>query len=648
MVKPSLSREVLQEVAEACSVSQEEIEDVYGCTPFQSSAMVESAARPAANMLRLILRVEDSINLNRFCDAFERVVAANGILRARIVDSSIGIVQVITTRHFYLLRSSIGVEEYLQRDKLELMGWGCCLFRGALIGTRIVLTMHHSIMDYATTPSLVHDALRVYDDQEVPMRTPFKDFVQSFDGIVETEAKAFWASRFKGTPSIFPRVDTGYLPDATGIVNRKVSWDTAKLSMVRIPSLVEAAWALTSKVYTGNHSIAFGIILSGRKVATSGDDLGDVIGPTIVAVPVQVDFRPGMTVGDVLRERTAARRELQTTPVLHWSRTKIRAVSEAARSASAFQTLINLRPSVTEHPPGIALERTVDPLAAFGLSLNCDLTKDGLTIEAASDPAVISVRQLHRVVNQFEQFLLALSNASLDTEIKQISSLSPQDHNEILQWNQLVPPATEACVHDLFGTQVQRSRGADAVEAADGSATYGELDAWSGRVAIRLRQAGVQRGDTVAFIFEKSLWAIVSILSILKAGAVCVPVERFDPHNRQKKIVSASRAKIALVSSAYIASAGGVAPLVIPVSAESITEMPETLDYLDDKVVFPEDPAFVIFTSGSTGEPKGVVLEHRSLATSIQHLAFKLGWNSHCRILQFAAYVSFSHQDYTS
>ncbi len=48
-------------------------------------------------------------------------------------------------------------------------------------------------------------------------------------------------------------------------------------------------------------------------------------------------------------------------------------------------------------------------------------------------------------------------------------------------------------------------------------------------------------------------------------------------------------------------------------------------------------PAYVIYTSGSTGQPKGVVIEHRSLAAFAREVADRLGLGAGDRFLQFAS-----------
>jgi amino acid adenylation domain-containing protein len=57
------------------------------------------------------------------------------------------------------------------------------------------------------------------------------------------------------------------------------------------------------------------------------------------------------------------------------------------------------------------------------------------------------------------------------------------------------------------------------------------------------------------------------------------------------------------------------------------------------KPVFNPDLAYIIFNSGSSGTPKGVLIEHSALATTILENGRQLGYSRRTRTLSFAAYT---------
>src|SRR5580765_946513 len=71
-----------------------------------------------------------------------------------------------------------------------------------------------------------------------------------------------------------------------------------------------------------------------------------------------------------------------------------------------------------------------------------------------------------------------------------------------------------------------------AVWARGQSITYRELDERSNQVAHFLRQRGVQKGDRVGLFFPKCVESIVSMLGVLKAGGVYVPLDPQAPSDR--------------------------------------------------------------------------------------------------------------------
>lgn len=641
MARPELDETTLAEIASACRVPADLIEDVYTCTPLQEGTMAESAVRPRASLFQFILTLALSVDLDRFCTALQRVVSLNAILRTRIVDCHRGLVQVVTSEAHCTQRRSGDVEKYLRKDKACPPDLGMPLFRSAITGRKLVLTMHHAIMDHTSIAPFVRDVVAIYRGHVPDTHAPFKDFVSHCVDIDESAAKAFWAVRFKGVPSVFPKVAPGHVALATQTVTRKITLSQVgvQVPLAHVPSFLEAAWALTAATYTRSESVAFGLVLSGRTPALAGAET--TLGPTIAIVPVQVSVQRHMTVQSILKEVNTARQQLQKHAALHYGITRIRAVSEAAKVASGFQTLLNIRPSFSDPQElaEVSYEYMQDPRRAFGFSLACDLTDSGIALEAASDPAVVCESQLHRILAQFEHTLTSLLDAPSETKLGRLHLLSPGDRAEILRWNVTVPETVEMCVHDLFRIRAREQPEAPAVEAADGCATYGELDQLSDRLAHELLRRGVSTGDSVAFVFEKSLWTPVAVLAIMKAGGACVPIDKSDPPARKASIVSGANAKTVLTSAGEHTDSVDLAPDVLAISAESISELPNLTGPPDHETSSPGDLAYIIFTSGSTGVPKGVMLEHRCLASALGSLSTQFSWQQGSRILQFAAHV---------
>ena len=171
-------------------------------------------------------------------------------------------------------------------------------------------------------------------------------------------------------------------------------------------------------------------------------------------------------------------------------------------------------------------------------------------------------------------------------------------------------------VHEAVRRQATLSpRQTAVIDQSGASIDYETLCAKSRRLAQRLQNAGVGVEDRVAVLLDRSTELIVSILGILEAGAVYVPIDTSYPPERIRLILEDSGAGVLIsnLDSTADLVAAGVA-VIEPIAPESepvrITDVEPALS--------PDCLAYVIYTSGSTGVPKGVAMSHRGLSRLIR------------------------------
>ncbi|KAH6989025.1 hypothetical protein BKA56DRAFT_710304 [Ilyonectria sp. MPI-CAGE-AT-0026] len=638
--RKDVSETTLKEIAETCHLPLDQIEDVYACTPFQAGVMAESQQHGAMYQLRYIFSLGPNLDIDRFCTAVHQVLALNAVLRTRIVDcDDVGLVQVVVKDACCTQRLDQSLAYYLKDDRAHAMNLGMPLLRSAIVDRRWILSTHHAIGDRHSALALIDDVSHIYHGQTPETHAPFKAFVEYYNSIDESMAKSFWKSQFTSISTIYPPVKPMHSVDAADQLSRNISLKGLRTSAspALMPSYIEIAWALTVQAYTNSSNIAVGFVMSGRTPALA--HIATTLGPTLSTVPVQIRLSPDMTVKQALTERARERRLLLVNPALQFGLPNIRKLGEEARVASNFQTIINIMSisKSSSDTADIKFEDEDEVHMGHGLCLNFSLDPEHVLVEATFDSAVLGNGQVERILYQIEHTLCRLLEASPTTKLAHLPVLNKHDLGEILEWNKTIPPSKEECLHDLFRSQVGRNQTANSVDAWDGTITYRELDEMSDRLAQELARRNVSLESAVPFVFEKSLFAVVAVLAILKAGGACVPIDPGHPQARQQDIISMCKAKLVLTSSACYEAVAQIAPNVFAVNSASVSELPAAAAI--SRASAPSQAAFILFTSGSSGQPKGVVLEHHSLVSSLCSIGARLDFRHSLRVLQFAAHI---------
>lgn len=165
---------------------------------------------------------------------------------------------------------------------------------------------------------------------------------------------------------------------------------------------------------------------------------------------------------------------------------------------------------------------------------------------------------------------------------------------------------------------------ATALRQGEETLTYEGLEILSNRIARCLIRRGIGNGSRVAVFMERSLRLPAAILGILKAGACWVPLDPNYPAERLQYMLEDCGAALLFTEKRLAAS---LQTKTIPTcEAEAVWQEISTEHPLPVGVPLSGSMvAYVIYTSGTTGKPKGVMIEHRSLAHYVQSLGYALG-----------------------
>lgn len=182
-------------------------------------------------------------------------------------------------------------------------------------------------------------------------------------------------------------------------------------------------------------------------------------------------------------------------------------------------------------------------------------------------------------------------------KIGQIDLVGPAHLAKIWTWNREMPQPIYKCVHDLIESNAKLRPDALAVVAEDGEFTYGELSERSTRLAHCLVELGVGPEDVVPLSFEKSKWAILAMLSVIKAGAAIVNLDVQQPKARLDGLIQKLKATLILTSRKH-EKIWEDRMKVLVIDQGNISRLPHYSEPPFTKCK-PNNALYVIFTSGS-------------------------------------------------
>ena len=168
----------------------------------------------------------------------------------------------------------------------------------------------------------------------------------------------------------------------------------------------------------------------------------------------------------------------------------------------------------------------------------------------------------------------------------------------------------------LWQQGLHAGRGKLALRAGEQTLDYQQLEAHSNQLAHYLQGQGVQAGQTVALCQERGIEWVVSLLAVLKLGAVYLPLDSRQPQERPRQLLRDSGAVLLIQ--------GDELDLGCPTLGWNPQLWADRDTGAPAVQIHAEQAAYLIYTSGSTGQPKGVVVSHGALANYVQAVLQRL------------------------
>lgn len=597
------------------------------------------------------VELDGTFDLNSFQSAIQQLIIRHEILRTFFIQNESGIPrqQIIPVDSLSFTVDVIDYQQektpeekaqfYMSNDAEQAFDLTQGpLLRAALIRlsadrTIFYFNMHHIIGDEWSLDILANDVMQLYQanvqnkkSSLVPLHIQYKDYSLwqiNQQAQYTQNHKPFWTNRLNKT---IPALD---LP----LQKTRPKWKTANGRSIglHLPSKVTrrlheflarndssiflgilAVWKVLLYHYTGEEEITIGTPVANRDHPDLDNQIGCYLNNLVLnkRVDPQQDFESFF---DELKNEVFEAFEHKAYPFEKLLE-DLSIQGDPSRSP-LFDLYIN------NHGHSVkgfglneseALQDLGNNTIKFDVELHLVTHDEGIDLMINYNRDLYDQIIIENHLRHFRQLLERLLDNPTE-KIGMVQFLSKLEQDQIVRGfnakqNRVMVPET---VIELFTKTSEKTPGAIALQLGNQTWTYEALGTKSGQFANYLiKECGVKKGDFVGVHLETTSLYIISVLGILKAGAVYVPIDKAYPAKRKEYIIQDT------TMSTLICDADGVSELDYHQGNFVNVEEDLKLDTFNTEVSFspdPEDLAYIIYTSGSTGNPKGVMIEHRSL-----------------------------------
>lgn len=619
-----------QDQLDRLTVTVPDLERVYKLTPLQQGLLFHALHSPASDQYCVQVREtwDGQVEAEQYKAAWLAVFGQQPALRTTFVWAGLDEpVQVVRrSPAFYwserqLPDESQAASEALaqvtkeERDAVTLAEpLRVCLLQFGGRRSGFLLSVHHILLDGWSTSKVLLDVARVYNGARPSIpELSFEDFVGWQQKPLSVSQREFWQAQLAGAEAL----ELGLALQTPDVHKPLQSVSSLSLSLepslmsrlahvrqqhgLTLHSLLQFAFALLCSRFSRTTDVLFGTTLSGRAAGLPGVD--GVVGLLINTVPIRVQFSTQDTALSAIQATQRLLSQLNEHGQLSLAQ-----LQQLSGLPTLFDVLFVFDNYMTDtRLRGLtAVDSVYFEKTNYPLSVVCTHASqaDRLEIRGAWDPTVYDEASVRLLLTCLRDVLDSICRAP-ETRLQDVTFGGEAPLAQPL-------PGLETSLVALWSERVAASPDAPFLTFEGETLSYRAVDALANGVAAALVTAGLAVGELVLLITPIGIATVFSLLGILKAGGAYVPVDVKTPAARRQFVSEDTKARFLVTTQNLVDQLDWAGTTIV---AENCP--PQAL--FNPPLIPATSLAYVIYTSGSTGQPKGVLVEHRNVASLLEH-----------------------------
>lgn len=621
-------------------------------TPLQSVMLMETLKDPESNAYWQVLSYElpESIPLETISAAWNKTVQAHPALRTRFVWQSVSEPKQVIQHEEIQIRE-VDWEDLCQRwDTVE--DWYDHVIRKLKVKrlripqqvfvihhwqgketSLFVWVHHHILLDGWSLAQCLNDFFQALEDPKAKL-----DEHPTIEGYVEwmtsreytDECRNFWRNTLQGVQAaeslhIEKSPSSVTHPDFR-VIDRKLGGKAAaslkrfcRTHRLTPSSVLLTVWGLLIQRYQSNREILVGTTFANRPHQVS--EAQRMSGMLINTLPVKVDVSQRINLVNLCKQIMEHLSDVSEHTGISYS--DLLKLAELPGATELFQSTVIFQNFAGNLEGTSFPARLVDSIGTSSdpLSLTIDVQETDILTRMGWDQHRYREADVMALVQSLQEWVESLEEIG-SKDIHDFS-ITAKERHMLEQCLKRPSPSND----DRWSVEWLLHSGQESKRAiTDGVREYSYAEAACAihRLAVFLRNEGVQKGDTVALVGKKGIEVALAMMAVWKRGAAWCTIDADDPASRKQRTLHILKPKVILDLN----------------RVGELGQNPELDADLPTVFFQPDDIAYFIATSGSTGVPKIVALPAGGLCQVTE--SWKQYYEFHCpqNVLQLGSWTS--------